>query len=172
MIQIKPLSLILPILSFLLIPCVSLIIWFGGGFCNYLTYSLSHTIQANVGFISSLNYPGDALPVDLTSEETGLGRHAGRPQTSSTVNGGPCSGRSLEIGECVAEQSLSRLQPRPDPFVTLDYFPHTFMGRQYRQLQGSQHALLWHETQTPYPFSSGFRRACPNAFALSPSLAL
>lgn len=36
----------------------------------------------------------------------------------------------------------------------------------------SQGALLWHRTQIPFPLSSCFHRACPNAFVLSPDLAL
>lgn len=36
----------------------------------------------------------------------------------------------------MAEQELVSALARPNPFVTLDYFPYTCAGRQHRQLQG------------------------------------
>lgn len=94
-------------------------------------------MQAKVGFyLQSLNYPGDAIPGDLTLEKTRLGRHAGDPSPRALCTEDLAladAGRSEHV---LQNKSSSLLQPWPDPFVTLDYFPHTCTGRQHRQLQG------------------------------------
>lgn len=94
-------------------------------------------MQAKVGFyLQSLNYPGDAILVDLTLEKTGLGKHEGDPTPRALCTEDPALADTGKSEHVLQNKSLSLPQPRPDSFVTWDYFPLTCTGRRHRQLQG------------------------------------
>lgn len=75
----------------------------------------------------------------LTLEKTGP-REARKetPGPRALCMEDPAPAKAWEMEHVLQNKSLSVLQPRPDRFVTLDYFPYTCTGRQRLQLQGFQ----------------------------------
>lgn len=59
----------------------------------------------------------DRCPKDACSEN---------PSSHRTMHPGPCLAEAWRMGLLLQNRSLSFLQPQPDLFVTLDYFPYTW----------------------------------------------
>lgn len=106
------------------------------------------------------------LKSELTWRRWDPGRWAGRPPHLDTVHGGPWPGRGLVMEGGRLHKSSSLLQPRPNPFVNLDYFPILCAGRQHHNCKDSQCALLWHETQILFSFQPGLSRGLPESICV------
>ena len=133
--------------------------------------------QHNTGkrglYFSSLNYPEDPIHAELTLEETGP-REVDRETPSSRR----CARRTLAQqrlrGWRVYGWTSALLCSSPCPIHLSLWIISLILaqGGSIVNCKDSQCALLWHETQIPFPSSSGFHGACLNPFVLSPNLAL
>ena len=175
MMQIKPLSLILPILT---LPIDSL------SFTEGL-FDLQGDYAITLHFIGATQYRQKRvlfLKCELSRGSHPCRANLGEDGTQGGGQGDPssrhCARRTLarqrlrgwRVDGCTRAHLCSSQGP-----IHLSLWIFSLIlarGGSIVNCKDSQCALLWHETQIPFPSSSGFHGACLNPFVLSPNLAL
>ena len=175
MMQIKPISLILPILT---LPIDSLCFTKG-------LFDLEGDYAVTLHFIGATQYRQKRalfLESELSRGSHPCRANLGGDRTQGGGQGDPPSRRCA--WRTLAQQRLRgwRVYSWISAVLCSSPFPvHLSLwiislilarGGSILNCKDSQCALLWHETQIPFPSSLGFHGACLNPFVLSPNLAL